>query len=374
MVSRYEFYRVKRGNNLADPEFWNPRFQDLDNRMTARELDKTKIDDAVDALEAVALQRLNDTFAPLIVEAQDRLNNLGASFSAESLDSETIGLGTKVFTLTEETAANYVFTDYVNIRAAAESGQSMLGQVISFDRPSGNLTVDVVHTEGSGTYADWLIRVGAPIDLSHADRIDNPHMTTAAQVGAYTIAQTDAAIAAAIAAIPAASYLVPANNLSDLTDAPSARTALGLGAIATLSQVGSGEIASSVWATAAQIRNKTAGKGVQISTLYDAAAYVGLSDAATVVWDHNNGINFTVTLGASRTLAFPTNAKIGQSGLIEVVQPGGGGASVGFASGFIFDQGVVPTVDTSAGRKTYLYYHCRDASNVLIGVAFKGAR
>src|SRR5213593_5293990 len=116
MVARFESYRVKRRDNLADPDFWNGRFRDLDNRLTARELDSTRIDLVVDALEAVALQRLNDTFTPLIVEAQARLNNLGASFSAESLDTVAISTGEKTFILTDETAEMYVYTDYINIR------------------------------------------------------------------------------------------------------------------------------------------------------------------------------------------------------------------------------------------------------------------
>lgn len=372
MVSRFSLYQVKRNDNLADPEYWNPRFQDIDNRLHARELDKEKIDNAADALEAVALQRLNDTFTPLIVEAQNRLNNLGASFSAESLDSETIGLGPKVFTLTEETAENYVFTDYVNIRTSISSGGgSMLGQVVSFDRPSGNLTVNVVHTEGSGTFAGWLIRVGAPIDLSHADRIDNPHNTTAAQVGAYTIAQTDSAIAAAIAAIPD----LP-DFLQSLTDPAAARVAMELKALAIQDNVSFSQIASTAFATAAELRAATANKIVKMDTLFSAADFVTVGDAATVItpWNLAAGFNFTHTMNGSQTLSFPTNLKVGQSGLFDFVQPSGGGCSLGFASGFKFDQGVVPTLDTAGSRVTSMYYFVRSLSEVRMAVAFKGVR
>ena len=32
-MRRFEFYRVKRGANLADPAFWNQRLEDLDLRI-----------------------------------------------------------------------------------------------------------------------------------------------------------------------------------------------------------------------------------------------------------------------------------------------------------------------------------------------------
>lgn len=379
MASRMEAYRVKRRDNLAEPGYWNGRFQDIDNRINAREQDAKRLDNAVDELLAVALQRMADTFTPLIVEAQDRLNNLGASFSAESLLPQTISLGEKNLTLTEETAENYVYTDYVQVRSASTPSDSFLGQVISFDRPSRLLTINVVHFEGvaDASHSDWLIRVGAPIDLSHADRVDNPHAVTAAQVGAYTIAGANAAIAAAIAALPSvdlSSRLDKSQNLTDVPDKGAARIALGLGALATASSVGTGQIASSVFATAAQIRAKTTDKVVKTDVLFAAAAYVPLSDAGIIAVDLATGFNFSVALTASRTLGFPTNLVVGQSGHIDVTQPAGGNCSLGFQAGYKFDQGVVPTLDLSGGRVTSLYYFVKAAGDVRIAVAFKGVR
>lgn len=376
MVARFESYRVKRRDNLADPDFWNGRFRDLDNRLTARELDSTRIDLVVDALEAVALQRLNDTFTPLIVEAQARLNNLGASFSAESLDTVAISTGEKTFILTDETAEMYVYTDYINIRATSAPDNSMLARVISFDRAEKALTVDVVHTEGSGTYGGWLLRVGAPIDLTHADRTDNPHQTTAAQVGAYTIAEAEAVIAAAIAAIPGvdlSSRLARDQNLADLTDVAAARTALGLKLLATQDTVGWSQLASNIFATAANFRAKAANKILTAEAAWDAATPVdlGAALAGTVTLDGSAGINFAGTLGGNITLAF-TNMKNGQSGGFYWNQGSGAGRTVSFSGAWYPIDGRWPTFVTTAGNWNYISWQCCGGNMVLSGGKWTG--
>ena len=47
-MRRFEFYRVKRGANLADPAFWNQRLEDLDLRIHQIELYGTQISAAID--------------------------------------------------------------------------------------------------------------------------------------------------------------------------------------------------------------------------------------------------------------------------------------------------------------------------------------
>lgn len=357
-----EAYRVRRRDNLADPEFWNGRFADIDNRINVREQDATRLDNAVDDLEAVALQRLNDTFTPLIVEAQDRLNNLGASFSAESLAPQTIGTGEKDLLLTEETAETYVFTDYVQVRSASAPTNSMLGQVIGFDRGTRLLSIDVVHVEGSGTYSDWLIRVGAPIDLSHADRTDNPHETTAAQVGAYTTSQVDTAIATAIAAIPGvdlSSRLAASLNLSDLTDKAAARANLGLKLLATQDAVGFGQLAANIISSAANFLAKTPSRLLTAEAAWDSAVPTILSNVSGLVTlDLNAGINFYLTLAGPITLALPSNGttKYGQSGGILINQGGGAGRTVSFASGWYPINGQYPALSTVASAYNYITY------------------
>jgi hypothetical protein len=113
---------------------------------------------------------------------------------------------------------------------------------------------------------------------------------------------------------------------------------------------------------------------VQADDLFAAADYVTLTDAANIAVDLSAGFNFMCTVGASRTLANPTNAKPGQSGFIDIVQPAGGGCTIGFAANYTFDQGVAPTVDTGANRTTSFFYSVRKSNEIRIAVAFKGVR
>ncbi len=380
MVSRMEAYRIKRKDNLSVPDFWNNRFQDIDNRINAREQDAQNFAEIVNTLESIALARLNDTFTPLIVEAQQRLNNLGASFSAESLDTKTVEVGETDFVLTEASAESYVFTDYVQIRAATAPSNAMLARVVTFDRPNRLLSVDVVHTEGSGEFSDWLVRVGAPIDITHADRTDNPHEVTAAQVGAYTIAEAnafiDAAIDDAITALPEvdlSTRLQKSLNLSDLPDKAIARTNLGLKLMATQDTVGWGQLASNIVGNYINFIAKTPNKLLTAEAAWDAAYPIILTNLSGPVFlDFSLGINWFLQLAGPITLGAPVNAKPGQSGGILIYQGPGAGRTVSYAAGWYPVNGIYPALSTVATAYNYLTYQNMFGLTVLSGGKLTG--
>jgi hypothetical protein len=164
------------------------------------------------------------------------------------------------------------------------------------------------------------------------------------------------------------------SNVYMTGDPEDARTLMGLGALALLSTVSWNEINASLRATAADYRGGVDQKFLTAKNVYDAQAYVGLTDAATIAVDLATGINFTVTLSTNRILGFPTGLKIGQSGFIDIVQPPGGGKLLDFAAGYTFDNGAKPVVDTVTGRITSLYYHVRSGGEVRIAIAFNGVR
>jgi hypothetical protein len=125
-------------------------------------------------------------------------------------------------------------------------------------------------------------------------------------------------------------------------------------------------------ATAAEYRANTAGvRALGPNEVWSAMAEVALSDGATVSWDLSAGFDFVLTLGGNRTLAAPTNAKVGQKGRLRVIQDATGGRTLTWHANFDFAGGTAPTLSTAGGAKDVLYYDVIGATSILITV---GAR
>ena len=110
----------------------------------------------------------------------------------------------------------------------------------------------------------------------------------------------------------------------------------------------SGSTAVNRDATVADFRAK-ADKLVTAQTAFQAAGLVTLTDASTIAVDLSMGINFKVSLGGYRTLGFPVNRVVGQTGRIRVMTNGYG---LSYASGYIFTNGIAPAL----GGRAYLDY------------------
>lgn len=113
---------------------------------------------------------------------------------------------------------------------------------------------------------------------------------------------------------------------------------------------------SAAIATASEFRNDTASKVLPVATVWDAAEYVSTAYAATVTLDFNTGFNFSIAQTGNLTLANPTNAKAGQTGIIYLTQDATGGRTVTLGSNFKTANGVVPTFDTAANRANVITY------------------
>lgn len=159
------------------------------------------------------------------------------------------------------------------------------------------------------------------------------------------------------ATIPGGGDLLSTNNLSDVTNAATARTNLGLGSAAVLA-----EVTSSEW------RSNTADRALSTDQVWSAMAEVTLTDAATIAVDLSTGFDFVVTLGDDRTLGDPTNVKVGQRGRIRVVQDGTGSHTLAYQANYEFAGGTAPVLSTAANAEDVLYYDCISATRILITI------
>ncbi len=119
-------------------------------------------------------------------------------------------------------------------------------------------------------------------------------------------------------------------------------------------------------ATAAEYRaGAVSGKYLDPATVFAAAAQVILTDAATVTPDFSTGFDFAWTLGATgRTLANPTNIKVGQKGVIALGQGIAGATITTWGNFWKFSGGTKPTLTATAGAIDILSYVVINASYI----------
>jgi len=96
----------------------------------------------------------------------------------------------------------------------------------------------------------------------------------------------------------------------------------------------------------------TASQRCDVTTLTSASASIAID------LDDNN--NFEHTLWENTTLAAPSNATVGQSGVIYFVQDGDGGNTLAFNSFWMFPGGVTPTVGSAGAAKNLFVYYVVD--------------
>ena len=92
---------------------------------------------------------------------------------------------------------------------------------------------------------------------------------------------------------------------------------------------------------------------------------VSLTDAASIAYDMDDGVNATVTLGGNRTLANPTNITVGQSGVIFVKQDSTGSRTLSYGSAWSFAGGTAPTLTTTASALDAIAYSVESTSNIV---------
>ena len=220
--------------------------------------------------------------------------------------------------------------------------------VVRFDSTTGKLTQNSsVTISDTGTVAGARFTSTGLLlgdaDSSHHLTIQNNSSLNAARILGIAVDNTDRSISlsgnltvSANSAIGGTAYVVGGTNVAigdggtGADSASAAFDALKQSATTTVEGVVS-------FATTAQIYAATADNDrhmISTAALEAAAAFVALTDAATVALDWDAGINFTLVLAGDRTLAIPSNAQPGTWRSIRVLGDGGTARTLNYQSGY----------------------------------------
>ena len=145
--------------------------------------------------------------------------------------------------------------------------------------------------------------------------------------------------------------------LLDDATAGDQRTTLGLGTAAVLDET-----------TTAQFRANTADKALSTDQVWAAGAIVALTPGTNVALDLSTGINFSLAMNGDYTLDNPTNAKVGQSGVITCTQDGTGTQTLASGTSYEFAGGTAVVLSTPAGSKDHILYYVESATSIFLTI------
>ena len=125
--------------------------------------------------------------------------------------------------------------------------------------------------------------------------------------------------------------------------------------------------ATEIFASAAAFNSVTASVGnigKATFTKQVVGTPVTLTDATSIALNLTTGTNFIVSLGGNRTLENPSNAVVGQTGQIYVIQDSTGSRTLAFGDAYNFSNNSTPVMSTSASSVDLLVYNVRGVSAI----------
>ncbi|RAI01096.1 hypothetical protein DLJ53_17930 [Acuticoccus sediminis] len=139
----------------------NRRMRDLSLRLNTLEEQRISLQETETAIVELGLTRIDDVLKPAI-EAALEVTDPGAYFTATSTTPATIGTGSKTFVVPAEQRPYFIPTRTLLIYSTGAPLSRMEVTFTSYDQDTGSLAVDVISTNGAGSFADWTITPAVP--------------------------------------------------------------------------------------------------------------------------------------------------------------------------------------------------------------------
>lgn len=116
------------------------------------------------------------------------------------------------------------------------------------------------------------------------------------------------------------------------------------------------EATVSAFASDSDIANKTSGKALSPDKMFNPLAPIVLASSATPTPDVRGRRKFHLTFEESFVLQLPTNVAVGDEFIVHFTEDASGGATAGFAAGYVGNEGELPDINVGAGERTRVHF------------------